>query len=165
MRAFVLLVVLSASTLSAATDPIAIRAVNGDASAVAQLRAQGQRGVDRLVALHAQMKLDKERYQTALDKVCAQRDCAWSRLYWYTDLQLAMDAAQNRRKPILSLRLLGNLDDDLSCANSRFFRTILYSDRRIADYLRENFILHWSSERAVPKVTIDFGNGRVLQQI
>src|SRR5260221_5162192 len=164
MRAFVLLYVLSASTLSAATDPIALRAVNGAPAAVAQLRAEGQRGVNRLVALHSQTKLDDDRYRTALDKVCAQRDCAWSRLYWYTDLQRAVDAARAQKKPILSLRLLGNLDEDMSCANSRFFRTILYSDRRIANYLRENFILHWSSERAVPRVTIDFGGGRIMQR-
>jgi hypothetical protein len=164
MRAFMLLFVLSASTISASTDPLALRAVNGDENAVVRLRAEGQQGVDRLVALHAQTKLDEERYRAVLDRVCAQRDCAWSRLYWYTDLQLAVDAARTEKKPILSLRLLGNLDDDMSCANSRFFRTILYSDGRIADYLRQNFILHWSSERAVPKVTIDFGDGRVMQR-
>src|SRR5262249_28676167 len=62
----------------------------------------------------------------------------------------------------LSLRLLGKLDDELSCANSRFFRTTLYSDPRIAQELRENFVLHWSSERPVPVVTIDYGDGRKL---
>jgi hypothetical protein len=175
MRSLVLLFALSASILSTstlsastavstATDPIAIRAVNGDAKAVAQLRAEGQRGVDRLVTWRAKTKVDEERYRAALDRVCAQRDCNWSHLYWYTDLQLAINAAQTRKKPILSLRLLGNLDDDMSCANSRFFRTILYSDRRIAAYLRENYVLHWSSERAVPKVTIDFGDGRVMHR-
>jgi hypothetical protein len=97
-----------------------------------------------------------------LDRFCHQKDCAWSGLYWYTDLAQAEKAAQRENKPILSLRMLGNLDEELSCANSRFFRTILYANRDISSYLRENFILHWKSERPVPKVTIDFGDGRKM---
>ncbi|MEA2571394.1 MAG: hypothetical protein QOI24_3395 [Acidobacteriota bacterium] len=166
MRSLMLLAILTATSLSAAVpnDVVATRAVAGDANAIAQLRAQGQRGVDRLVALHARTKLDEKAYRNAIDRVCRQRDCAWSQLYWYTDLNTATAAARAQHRPILSLRLLGNLDDDMSCANSRFFRTILYSNREIADYLRANFILHWSSERPVPKVTIDFGDGRVLHR-
>lgn len=83
-------------------------------------------------------------------------------LTWYTDFDQAKAAAQREGKPILSLRLLGNLDEELSCANSRFFRTILYSDPRIAAELRQNFILHWQSVRPVPKITIDFGDGRKI---
>jgi hypothetical protein len=59
--------------------------------------------------------------------------------------------------------LLGRLDEELSCANSRFFRTTLYSDPNVADYLRAHYVLHWESVRPVPKVTIDFGDGRSLQ--
>jgi hypothetical protein len=166
MRVFVLLAILSAAAAfaRAADDDVAIRASTGDAVAIAQLRAAGPAGVERLLALHHGRKLDERQYRAALDQVCKQRDCAWSRLYWYTDLPAAIAAAGAQHKPILSLRLLGNLDEDLSCANSRFFRTLLYSNRAIADYLRANFILHWSSERAVPKVTIDFGDGRVMQR-
>jgi hypothetical protein len=166
MRSLLLVTLLSATSLSAAvtTDVVAVRAVSGDASAIAQLRAQGQRGVDRLVALHEQTTLDEQGYRMTIDRVCRQRDCAWSQLYWYTDLAAATAAARTQHRPILSLRLLGNLDEDMSCANSRYFRTILYSNREIADYLRANFILHWSSERPVPKVTIDFGDGRVLHR-
>ena len=65
--------------------------------------------------------------------------------------------------PILSLRMLGRLDETLSCANSRFFRQVLYRNQTVANYLRENVILHWSSERAVPRVTIDYGDGRKLE--
>lgn len=86
-----------------------------------------------------------------------------SGLHWYTDLDEAKAAAQREHKPILSLRLLGNLDEDLSCANSRFFKTILYTDPRIAAVMREKYVLHWKSVRPVPKVTIDFGDGRVIQ--
>jgi hypothetical protein len=62
------------------------------------------------------------------------------------------------------LRLLGNLDDELSCANSRFFRTTLYANAQVSDYLRDHFILHWRSVRPVPKVTIDFGDGRKIER-
>ncbi len=54
---------------------------------------------------------------------------------------------------------MGRLDEDLSCANSRFFRTTLYPDAAVADLLRDKFVLHWSSERDVPRVTVDFGDG------
>ncbi len=102
--------------------------------------------------------------RAALDAICQQRDCHASRLYWYTDFEQAKAAAQKIGKPILSLRMLGNLDEELSCANSRFFRLALYANQAVAAQLREQFILHWSSERPVPKVTIDFGDGRQLQR-
>ena len=84
-------------------------------------------------------------------------------LNWYTDLDAAKAAAHREHKPILSLRLLGNLDEERSCANSRFFRTILYSDPQIAAEMRDHFILHWKSVRPVPKITIDFGDGRKIE--
>jgi hypothetical protein len=85
-------------------------------------------------------------------------------LYWYKDLEAAKTASKETGKPILSLRLLGNLNDELSCANSRFFRTALYPNAAVSQLLRDRFILHWQSERPVPKVTIDFGDGRKLEQ-
>jgi hypothetical protein len=105
---------------------------------------------------------DNTRYRRALDLVCAQVDCASSRLYWYTDYDAARAAAAASGRPILVLRLLGRLDEELSCANSRFFRLVLYSDPAIAGWLREHAVLYWSSERPVPKVTIDYGDGRRL---
>src|SRR6476661_4144014 len=78
---------------------------------------------------------------------------------WFTDFDAAMAHARHTSKPILSLRLLGNLTDELSCANSRFFRKLLYPDPAIHQMLREQFVLHWQSVRPVPKVTIDFGGG------
>jgi hypothetical protein len=56
--------------------------------------------------------------------------------------------------------MLGRLDEDLSCANSRLFRTTLYANREVADFMKANFILYWSSERPVPRLTIDYGDGR-----
>jgi hypothetical protein len=97
-----------------------------------------------------------------IDKVAGQRYAVWSRLHWHRDLDSAMAEARTTGKPILSLRMLGNLDDDLSCANSRFFRVALYANREVSAYLRDHYVLHWSSERPVPVARIDFGDGRVL---
>jgi hypothetical protein len=66
----------------------------------------------------------------ALDSICQQKDCHASKLYWYTDLEQAKSAAQAQGKLILSLRLLGRLDEDLSCANSRLFRITLYANEQ-----------------------------------
>jgi hypothetical protein len=101
---------------------------------------------------------------SALDSICQQKDCYASRLYWYTDLEQAKSAARAQGKPILSLRLLGRLDEDLSCANSRFFRIALYSNEQISKLLRERFVLHWQSVRPVPTLTIDFGDGRKMER-
>ena len=60
--------------------------------------------------------------------------------------------------------MLGKLTDEFSCANSRFFRTALYANKEISDYLRDNFVLHWQSVRPVPRVTVDFGDGRKLER-
>jgi hypothetical protein len=83
-----------------------------------------------------------------------------AQLFWFTDLARATAEAQRARRPILSLRLLGRLDEELSCANSRFFRKLLYPDPAIHALLRDRFVLHWQSLRPVPIVTIDFGDGR-----
>lgn len=87
-----------------------------------------------------------------------------SRLFWFADLDAARAQAKLEGKPILSLRLLGNLSDELSCANSRLFRVLLYPNAQINRQLRENFVLHWSSERPVPVATIDMGDGRVFKR-
>lgn len=100
----------------------------------------------------------------ALDQVGMARDTYSSRLFWYTDLDQARAAAQAAHKPILSLRLLGNLDDEYSCANSRYFRTVLYANTSLGSYLRDNYILHWQSVRTAPRITIDFGDGRRLER-
>ena len=83
-------------------------------------------------------------------------------LTWFTDLPAAVAEARRSQRPILSLRLLGRLDEELSCANSRFFKKLLYPEPRINRVLRERFVLHWESVRPVPIVTIDFGGGNKL---
>jgi hypothetical protein len=105
-----------------------------------------------------------EAWRMAIDQIGAQRGSTVSRLYWYTDLGEAKAAAERTGRPILSLRMLGKLTDEFSCANSRFFRTALYANKDIGDFLRGNYILHWQSVRPVPRVTIDFGDGRKLER-
>ena len=83
-------------------------------------------------------------------------------LTWYESLPDAITAARTRGRPILSLRMLGRLQDELSCANSRFFRTTLYPDARVAALLADRVVLHVRSVRPVPVLTIDFGDGRPL---
>ena len=140
---------------------------------ISEYRSQGTAGIDRFLKSNggemAQLRSqpDNPRWQQlnlTLDRICKQRDCYASRLYWHTDIEAAKQAARASGKPILSLRLLGNLDEDLSCANSRFFRITLYSHPAIAQLLRDKYILHWQSVRPVPKITIDFGDGRKVQQ-
>ncbi|MGF1602550.1 MAG: hypothetical protein ACFCU8_11110 [Thermosynechococcaceae cyanobacterium] len=136
------------------------------AAEIEQYRAQGQAGLDQFLAIHAPstQQLPQPKVRAALDSLCQQRDCHASRLFWYTDLAAAKAKAAETGKPILSLRMLGNLDQELSCANSRFFRIALYPNTEVSKYLRDRYILHWESVRPVPKVTIDYGDGRKLQR-
>lgn len=100
--------------------------------------------------------------RTEVDRLGAARYSHISGLYWYTNFDRAQREARRTKKPILSLRLMGDLRHEYSCANSRYFRTILYSDPAIAEMLRENFVVYWQSVRDVPKITIEFGDGRKL---
>ena len=141
-------------SLAVAVSLLLSLAAFADQLAVDELHARVLKatGAER-VALEAQ-----------LDKACAQKDCVTSRLYWTTDLDEAMRTAQKTGRPILALHLLGHLDEELSCANSRFFRTTLYSDESIASLMRDDFVLYWHSVRPVPRITIEFGDGRKIQQ-
>lgn len=138
-------------------------------SAIAALRALGPAGHRVLFEAHRDdvtrlqsglTSAPLERLRRALDAVSAQRDAHATELFWHTDLEAAKAEARSRRVPILSLRLLGRLDEELSCANSRYFRTVLYPT--VAEALRRDFVLHWSSERPAPRITIDMGDGRTM---
>ena len=130
--------------------------------AIEILRARGWEGVYALSSYEHREKDEarKAHIRAMLDKVAGQKDAFASRLFWHTDLDEAKAAAAKRKLPILSLRLLGRLDEDLSCANSRYFRTVLYADERVHHYLRQHYVLHWKTVRPVPVVTVDFGDGR-----
>lgn len=165
-------------------EKFAREAISPDAKAsgpaIEFLRASGQRGLDALLTEHAALLKPQPanlltsvnskpsdsliRLKAALDAVSQQRDCYASHLFWHTDLEQAKAAARASGKPILSLRLLGRLDEEFSCANSRFFRTTLYANREVSKRLRNDFILHWKSVRPVPKITIDFGDGRKIER-
>lgn len=144
--------------------------------AITELRAMGPAGLGTLFQLYSEQinrrvsnPLEPStpewlRLSTALDAVSQQKDSYLAGLYWYTDLAQAEAAAQSSGKPILSLRLLGNLNEEFSCANSRFFRSVLYPNAAVSAVLRERFILHWESVRPAPRVTIDFGDGRKLER-
>ena len=140
-------------------------AYSADEVSVAELRARGQFAVDDLHKRWSDAAPEQRaELQAELDRVCAQKDCHASRLFWYTDLEEARAAARQLRRPILALHLLGRLDEELSCANSRFFRTLLYSDDAIARIMRDDYVLYWHSVRPVPRVTIEMGDGRVIRQ-
>jgi hypothetical protein len=122
------------------------------------LRRMGPPGLDHWLRHHGAGPSPQ------LDEICAQRDAHTAHLYWFTELPAAVAEARRTGRPILSLRLLGRLDHELSCANSRFFRKLLYPDPQINQRLRRDFVLHWQSVRPVPIVTIDFGDGRRIER-
>jgi hypothetical protein len=173
-----LLVLFATRTLFATelTDKAVSLNVAESAAAIEELRSLGPAGLNALMERYAEeiknhiddptLKPDAEwqRITKALDTVSGQKNSFISGLYWYTDLKEAQSVATESGKPILSLRLLGKLTDDLSCANSRFFRTVLYSNAEIASVLRDRFVLHWQSVRPAPVITIDFGDGRKLER-
>ncbi len=134
----------------------------GSMGTLAALRQAGPAGMNALLA--ACPDGDCHGAQNVLDRVCGVRDCADIRLFWYTDLEAAKAAARAAGKPILSLRLMGRLDEEVSDTNSRFFRTALYKNHEINQILRDRYILHWRSVRPVPRVTIDFGDGTHLER-
>lgn len=173
-----LIIVTTAAAFAGDTVALARQAISEDdaasRAAVAELREMGQPGLDALLAVYADevAKYARDgdgsdewrRIASAIDTVAMQKDAYASGLYWYTDLDEAMRAAKKRDRPILSLRLLGNLNDEFSCANSRLFRSLLYANKNISGYLRENFVLHWRSVRPAPRITVDFGDGRKIER-
>src|SRR5215204_4312879 len=159
-------------------DELAQMAVSADSAvsleAITSLRVLGKDGLDALVQKYSaeiakfaetgEITDQWKRVALALDSVAMQKDAYASRLFWFTDFEAAKREAAKTNKPILSLRLLGNLNEEFSCANSRFFRALLYSNADVSKYLRENYVLHWKSVRPAPRVTIDFGDGRKIER-
>jgi hypothetical protein len=174
------LVVFGSFSIRAAetAETLAEKAVSGSAeesrAAVAALREMRQAGLDALFEKYGE-QIDRfiktgektsewARISAAIDAVAMQKDAYASRLFWLTDLDEAKRLSKETGKPILSLRLLGNLNEEFSCANSRFFRAVLYSNKDISDVLRERYVLHWQSVRPAPRITIDFGDGRKIER-
>lgn len=159
-------------------DTLALQAVSSNSAeskqAISELRLLGKEGLEAVFTKYSsEIKKFNEtgerteswnRIAFALDNVAMQKDVYSSNLFWQTDMKKAFDDSAKSGKPILSLRLLGNLNEEFSCANSRLFRAVLYSNTDISKYLRENYILHWQSVRPAPKVTIDYGDGRKIER-
>ena len=163
---------------SGTADQLAVNAVSADtvtsSIAIKELRAMGSEGLDAMFSKYSadidrflktgEATDDWKRISAAIDAVAMQKDAYTSHLYWYTDLEAAKAVAKKQNKPILTLRLLGNLNEEFSCANSRLFRSVLYPNADVSKYLRENYILHWKSVRPAPRITIDFGDGRKIER-
>ena len=163
---------------SGRAEQLAVNAVSNDtataATAIRELRSMGPAGLDAMFERYAadvarftksgEPDENWKRITAALDTIAMQKDAYTSRLYWYTDLDEAKRVAKQQNKPILSLRLLGNLNEEFSCANSRLFRSLLYVNATISQFLRDRYILHWSSVRPAPRITIDFGDGRKIER-
>jgi hypothetical protein len=170
----------AASDVPGDVDALALAAVADDPSvaepAIRALRTRGRAGLEALLAAHASavrrlragdaaaLRAADARVRAALDRVAAQRDAHASGLFWHTDLDAARAEAASTGRLVLSLRLLGRLDEERSCANSRYFRALLYPNAAVAETLRRDFVLHWSSERPAPRMIVDFGDGRRLER-
>ena len=171
---FVISFLASASAIDLAG--LATTALSGDPASVKSLREAGPPGLEALLREAApqvaELRLNKVRLdadsilslRTAVDGVAGQRDAWASGLYWFTDLTAAKVEAVKTKRPILSLRLLGNLDEEYCCANSRFFRTVLYANEAVSKLLRGSYVLHWKSVRPAPLLTIDMGDGRRIKR-
>ncbi len=164
----------SSSSVSILAEQAVFGGETESAEAIRKLREMGPEGLNGLFNTYAaDIKSYREtgketenwkKIAAALDAVAMQKDAYAAQLYWYTDLEEAKRVAHAAGKPIITLRLLGNLNEEFSCANSRLFRSILYSNSEISKYLRDNYILHWKSVRPAPRVTIDFGDGRKIER-
>src|SRR5829696_5720585 len=160
-----LLVVLFSTQTSFATEPTVEELRSMGPAGLQALMTQYAGEIDRHIANPSLTSDDQwQRITTELDTVAQQKNSYLAGLYWYTDIESAKKASARSGKPILSLRLLGKLTDEFSCANSRFFRTVLYPNAEVSSVLRDRFVLHWQSVRPVPTVTIDFGDGRKLER-
>ena len=156
-----LLLALVSTKIAFAAEPaevLARKAVSENAAAssaaIEELRALGPAGLQALrnqyagainthIANPSATDEEWQRISAALDAVAQQRNSYIAGLYWYTDLDSARKASKALGKPILSLRLLGKLTDEFSCANSRFFRTVLYPNEEVSSVLHDRFVLHW----------------------
>lgn len=81
--------------------------------------------------------------ESRIDALAGARDAAYSGLLWHRDEESARREAQARGRPVLSLRLPGELWGGTDCPEGRFLRATLYSDAELASWLRQRVVLHW----------------------
>lgn len=83
---------------------------------------------------------------------------------WFASLPDALAEAKRTGKPILLLSMFGRLDEDMPCANARTLRATLFKDPEFKKFVTYEAIPAWEMVRAVPKVVIDFGDGKKIQR-
>ncbi len=134
---------------------------------VAALRAQGPAALDALLARFDHMAPGSDRDQLAARDRRGRRRSATRRPRGCTGTPTSRRPGPRRARSI-------GRSSRCACwaASTRTCRapTAGSSARpctptpRSASFLRQGFVLYWSSERPVPRVTIDFGDGRKLER-
>ncbi len=125
---FVTFLIVSAAsqTVAATMQPADRRPPQPDQ--IAALRERAPHGLTQALRVYDELQAEEQRrmlscfvqpektpdttndiaaWSTAIDQIGGQRNCAVSRLYWYTDLAVAKAVAERTGRPILSLRMLG----------------------------------------------------------
>lgn len=83
---------------------------------------------------------------------------------WYDSLEDAKAVATKEKKPILLLSMFGKLDEKMPCANARTLRATLFKDPEFKKLMENDVVPAWEMVRAVPRVTIDLGNGEKISR-
>lgn len=81
---------------------------------------------------------------------------------WRNSLQDALAESKRTGKPVLLLSMFGRIDEAMPCANARTLRATLFKEKEFKNLVTQDVIPAWEMVRPVPKVEIDFGNGKKL---
>ncbi|MEQ1821293.1 MAG: hypothetical protein ABL949_02165 [Fimbriimonadaceae bacterium] len=85
-------------------------------------------------------------------------------LEWTNGLEASVAKAKSQKRPILFLSMFGKLDEKMPCANARTLRATLFKDPAFHELANNDVVLGWEMVRAVPRVTIDLGDGKPIQR-
>ncbi len=83
---------------------------------------------------------------------------------WRNDLKAAIAEAKSQNKPILLLSMFGRIDEKMPCANARTLRATLFQTSEFKQLVGKDVIPAWEMVRPVPRVTIDFGDGKKIER-
>lgn len=81
---------------------------------------------------------------------------------WHDSFAEASMEAKKTGKPILFLSMFGEIDEDMPCANARTLRATLFKDPEFKRLVTEDMVPAWEMVRAVPKITVDLGDGKKI---
>src|SRR5688572_27662132 len=89
--------------------------LNASLAPITKARGEGPYRLAALLAKFDAMEpgAERDKLEREIDTVAGQRYAAVSRLYWHTNLDDAKAAAAKQKQPILHLRMLGRLDEEL----------------------------------------------------